>query len=488
MNSFIESMNNMTYTENGAITHKSSGSKIVDFFFHGGALRNEKNENRIITMFQEAFDEDPTTALRILFYLRDVRGGQGERRVFRVIWKWICSTGAMRPDDIQFWLGQRLHFIPEYGRWDDLFELIGTYLNTQVLDYIKQQLEYDSNQYLNGQSFSLLAKWLPSENASSEKTKALARTIIAHIGITPRQYRKCLSNLRAKIDIVERKLSARQFSLINYATVPSKAGLLYKGAFKRNDEARYQAYLNAVENGEAKINTSTLYPYELFEKIWKEGDNQTVNAMWKNLPDYVPGFNGLVVADTSGSMNGRPMAVSVSLAMYIAERNKNEAWKDCFISFSERPKFHKIQGNTLTQKARSVMLGDVANTNLQAVFDLVLDRAKANNVPQEDMPQALIIVSDMEFDSCTVNNRATNFENIKKRYEDAGYSMPTLIFWNVDSRQTQSPIKFTDTGVVLLSGCSPVAFKYALGTCTTPMDMVLNVINSDRYNSINYDL
>ena len=483
MNSFIESMNNMTYTENGAVTFKSSTSQLVDFFFHGGALRSEQDTSRILNLFYGAFKEQPTVALRILFYLRDIRGGQGERRIFRTI---IQSLGFQESE----WLAQNLHLIPEYGRWDDLFILLGQNcpMNIPVLSYIHQQLTMDNESYLRGGNISLLAKWLPSENASSVEHKHLARIIAAHCNITPRQYRKLLSKLRAKIDIVERKLSTRQFNLIDYATVPSKAGLLYKGAFKRNDEARYTAYLNAVENGEAKINTSTLYPYELLEKIWKEGDNQTVNTMWKNLPDYVPGFNGLVVADTSGSMNGRPMAVSVSLAMYIAERNKNEAWKDCFISFSERPKFHKIQGNTLTQKARSVMLGDVANTNLQAVFDLVLDRAKANNVPQEDMPQALIIVSDMEFDSCTVNNRATNFENIKKRYEDAGYSMPTLIFWNVDSRQTQSPIKFTDTGVVLLSGCSPVVFKYALATCTSPLDMVYNVTNSERYAQIVYDV
>ena len=186
-------------------------------------------------------------------------------------------------------------------------------------------------------------------------------------------------------------------------------------------------------------------------------------------------------------MHGRPMEVSVSLAMYIAERNKNEAWKDYFISFSERPKFHKITGNTLAQRARSVQLGDVANTNIQAVFDLILARATNSNVPQEDMPKILLIISDMEFDSCACGNDGrhfTNFEMIQRKYKQAGYEMPTLVFWNVNSRNTQTPVTINDKGVVLISGCSPVVLKYALGSCTSVIDMVYNVTNSERYNGI----
>ena len=225
--------------------------------------------------------------------------------------------------------------------------------------------------------------------------------------------------------------------------------------------------------------------------MWYDNDTRTADTMWKNLPDYVENLQGLVVADTSGSMCGRPMEVSVSLAMYIAERNKNEAWKDYFISFSERPMFHKITGNTLAQRAKSVQLGDIANTNIQAVFDLILARALGadglKRVPQEDMPKILLIISDMEFDSCARGNDGrhfTNFEMIQKKYRQAGYEMPTLVFWNVNSRNTQTPVTINDKGVVLISGCSPVVLKYALGSYTSVLEMVYNVTNSERYNSI----
>lgn len=499
MNSFINTMNNVTYTENDALTNKSSMSKIVDFFFHGAALRNETDENRILKLFQDAFDEDPQTALRILFYIRDVRGGQGERKVFRTIMRWLGTSNSTNSTNIKMWLADNIHLIPEYGRWDDLFVFIGTNLQHNVLEYIKHILRLDLYCLEKNKSVSLLAKWLPSENASSSHNRQLARLIAAKLGYTPRIYRKTLSKLRAHIDVVERRLSAKDFKRISYATVPSKAGLLYKKAFMKHDEEGYTWYLKQVEDGKVNINTSTLYPYDILRQYFPNGDtnlysydrnikeNQTIELMWKNLPDYVPDLCGLVVADTSGSMCGNPMLVSISLAMYIAERNKNEAWKDYFISFSERPKFHKIEGDNLFKRAKSVALGDIANTNLQAVFDLILDRARINNVSKEDMPKVIIIVSDMEFDSCTYNSNKTNFETIKDNYRFHGYNMPTLIFWNVDSRKTQSPITINDNGVVLLSGCSPSVFKYALGTCKTPLDLVYNVTNSDRYNKINWN-
>ena len=486
MNRFMKAMGdgNHTYTENGALTNKSTFNAIVDFFFHGAALRSRPNE--AVNLFQQAFDEDPTQALRILFYIRDIRGGQGERNIFRTVLRSITTSNSTNAERIQTWLDKNIHLIPVYGRWDDLFIFMGTTLESNVIALIRETLYQDT---MNTHP-TLLAKWLPSENTSSEKTRKLANYIRQKLGMTSRQYRKVLSSLRRTIKIIETNLTNKDYTF-DYAQVPSKASLRYRKAFARNDNARYSAYLEAVNKGEKKINTSTLYPYDLLHTLWYDNDTRTADTMWKNLPDYVENLQGLVVADTSGSMRGRPMEVSVSLAMYIAERNKNEAWKDYFISFSERPMFHKITGNTLAQRAKSVQLGDVANTNIQAVFDLILARALGadglKRVPQEDMPKILLIISDMEFDSCACGNDGrhfTNFEMIQRKYRQAGYEMPTLVFWNVNSRNTQTPVTINDKGVVLISGCSPVVLKYALGQTTTPMQMVLNVTNSERYNSI----
>ena len=481
MNRFMEVMGNgnMTYTNKGALTHKSSISSIVDFFFHGAALRSEDNHKRILDLFKEAFKEDPTTALRILFYTRDIRGGQGERRVFRV----ILRNLAFEQSD---WLIKNLKLIPEYGRWDDLFVLKDSPVESHMITFIKQQFITDMDNCFNGNSVSLLAKWMPSENTSSADTRALATYVRTNLGYTSRAYRKSLSMLRKAIDVVERKLSAKRVDQINYAHVPSKASLKYKKAFMKHDEERYKAYLDSVNKGETKINAATLYPYDLVHKAMYEYNN-TVEALWKNLPDYVEDLCGLVVADTSGSMHGRPMEVSISLAMYIAERNKNEAWKDYFISFSSQPKFHKIKGNTLYERMQSVKLGDMATTNLQAVFDMILVRAIHHSVPQEDMPKILLIVSDMEFDEACSNNSLTNFEMIRNKYESYGYEMPTVVFWNVNSSNTQSPITIDERGAVLIGGCSPVVLKYSLGSCTSPLQMVHNVTESNRYKNIVFE-
>ena len=485
MNRFINAMGNgnMSYTENGALTFKSTKSAIVDFFFHGAALRNEKNINRINDLFLSAFTEDPTTALRILFYITDIRGGQGERRIFRTI---LQKLAMNEPE----WVSKNLHLIPEYGRWDDLFVLLNTNIANSVINFIKKQLLEDLTNYHKSKSVSLLAKWMPSENASSKTTKLLAKDIMNLLGYTPRNYRKVLSMLREAINVVECKLSAKELYKIDYSKVPSNASLKYKNAFMKKDTERYRAYIESVRKGEVKINTSTLYPYDLIHKLFTYNYDNTIDTMWNNLPDYVDNLCGLVVADTSGSMtccNNKPLEVSISLAMYIAERNKNEAWKDYFITFSSVPRLQKIEGNTLLEKIRSVNLGDIATTDLQAVFNLILDRANNYKVPQEDMPKILLIVSDMEFNQACRSNTLTNFEVAKLQYRAAGYEMPTVVFWNVASRNNNSPVTIDETGAILISGCSPVTLKYALDSCACPMDMVYNVTESDRYKSIVFE-
>lgn len=333
---------------------------------------------------------------------------------------------------------------------------------------------------------SLISKWLPSINASSKDTKRLGRKIAAHLGMTEREYRKVLSNLRTHINVVEKAMCSKEWSAIDYSKVPSRAAFMYRKAFAKQDATRYAEYLSAVEKGEAKINASTLYPYDIVEQYLYKGarNDKTIDLQWEALPNYMEGkeFNGLVVADVSGSMYGRPMAVSISLAMYIAERNTAEVWKNKFLTFSDRPELQSIVGSTIGKRIDN--LSGAAwgmNTDLMAVFKTVLDAGVKNDVPVEDMPQKLIIVSDMQFDQCCRSNKRTNFEQIQKLYRKAGYEMPSLVFWNVNSYDNV-PIKVDDMGTCLVSGCSPSILKSILGDKNlSPIDVMNETIYADRY-------
>lgn len=491
-NAFINAQNNKTHTENGALTNKSTLNAIVDWFFHGAALRYEKDEKRIIGLFLAAFNEDPTQALRTLFYIRDIRGGQGERRVFRICLKYLA-------DNQKDWVIKNLDLIAEYGRYDDYLVLLETNCKDAVVDYLGTQLEKDLQHHFNNEltSISLLAKWMPSENASSMITKKYAKCLLStgKFGAA-KAYRKALSLLRKDLDIVETKLCNKEYDKIDYSKLPSYAALKYRNAFNRNDEDRYTKYLADVKAGKTEIKANTLYPYDLVRPYsvqlggWGtcniNGD-PTIEAQWNALPNYVPEINGLVVNDTSGSMQGLPMDMSVSLAVYIAERNKSEVWKNYVIPFSSRAEWKEVKGKTLAEKIASVYTGDCSNTDLQAVFDLILERAVAANVPQKDMPKFLLIISDMEFDCCDYTY-TTNLERIKQKYKVAGYDLPTLVFWNVQSRNNQTPATINDQGVILLSGASPAIMKIALEGGKNMLDVIYNIIDGERYGRIKYEI
>ena len=489
-NTFIKAVSNKTYTENGALTNKSTQSALLDFYFHGAALRRDSGV-RTIELFENAFKEDKTKALKILFYIRDVRGGQGERETFRKILKWL---GENESD----WIKNNLGLIPEYGRWDDLGALLKV---DAVKDYVIQflvgvyllDLKHIENNEI--EKVSLLGKWLWSENATKKETKELAKILInSKLFGSAKQYRKNLVLLRKIIGIVETKLCNKEYDNIDYSKLPSLSLLKYRKAFERNDNAKYSKYLESVNKGEVKINTKTLYPYDIVRAYdahkdlwcidWDVSKDETLETQWKNLPDYVPAFNGLVVSDTSGSMSGDPMNVSISLAIYIAERNKSEVWKNYCIPFSSNAHFIEVKGETLLNKIKSVYTGDCSNTNLQAVFDLILGRAVACKVKPEDMPETLLIISDMEFDSC--DNWNLNLEVARKKYSDAGYEVPRLVWWNVDSRNTQTPATTDDNGNVLISGCSPVALKIALNPELGAIEVMEETINQKRYDLVKY--
>lgn len=489
MTTFLNALDNelnVTVTANGAKAYKSTGSKNLDLFGKIAASRN--NVEAAVKAFNLAYKEDPETAARILFWARDIRGGQGERSVFRAIFKDLAISNP----DIATKL---VPLVPEYGRWDDLLVLEDTLVWDTVLDFITRQWLIDVATLRKGgdnEAISLLGKWLPSINASSKGSKRLGRKIAARLNVNERQYRKTLTAMRERIKIVEQAMCAREWDTIDYSKLPSRAGFMYRKAFAKRDGIRYQSFLDSVKKGEAKINAGTLYPYDIVENCLYKGENSdTLDLMWKALPNYMEGqeFNGLVVADVSGSMMGRPMAVSISLAMYIAERNTG-VWKDRFLTFSESPELQTVVGSTIASKVRNLSKASWGmNTDLQKTFDLILNTAVKNRVPESEMPRKIVIVSDMQFDQCCYTgygrwDRTTNFEAIRDKYEKAGYKLPDLIFWNVNGSDNV-PMKLHDSGTCLLSGCSPSILKVIFNDKRiTPLSVMEDAVYSERYEPV----
>lgn len=474
-----------TLTENGAKTLDQSGSKLVDLFSKGASYRSRSDAD-VIKLFDDAFDTDALLALKTLFYIRDVRGGQGERRFFRVVLKWLAKN---HPDTFV----RNFENITEFGRWDDLFEAFDTPAEEQMVEFIKAQLGKDSKQKKDTE-LSLLAKWMPSINTSSKETRFLAHRFAKAFGVTPAKYRKTLSKLRTRLNIVEKLMSEGDWTGINFEHVPSKANLLYRKAFSRQQPDRYTAFIKSVQKGDAKINASTIYPYEIVrDALGNVSQSETLDALWKALPDYTAEnpHNGIVVCDTSGSMMSSynttisPIWVSVSLAIYFAQRTKG-AFKNYFLTFNSNSELVKIRSKNIVAAAQEVQGASWGgSTNLQSAFDNILSTAVAGKVPQSDLPDVVYVISDMEFDVACRSNNKTNFEVIKEKYKKAGYKMPRLVFWNVAARNDQSPVKFDERGTALVSGCSPSIFKTVLsGKNVTPYQVMLDTINAERYMSV----
>jgi hypothetical protein len=461
-NNFLSALHETSkgLTTNGAQTFTRTASLLVDFYAQAGAMR--ENPSKALDLFKKAFAEDREKAIKILFYLRDIRGGQGERTLFRLCLQYLGET---HPEVFE----KIIQYVPEYGRFDDIF-----FDNQKCFDFFKEQLAKD---FTSEKEVSLLAKWLPTINASSKNTVAKAKLFARNLGWNDRQYRVNIRDLRKKIRTVEELMSARKWDEIEYEKVPSQASRIYRHAFGKHDETRYTKYLEAVEKGEKKINAGTLYPYQIYKDV-DSNYSPTLEALWKALPDYTRGKNALVVADVSGSMAGDPMAVSVSLALYFAERNKG-AFKDHFITFSAKPQLQKIVGKTLEEKMQSIQSSHWGmNTDLAAMFRLIVDTAVTNKLPQEDLPETLYIISDMEFDSCC--DKHTNFEHAKKMFETNGYKLPNVVFWNVNASGENLPVRENEKGVSLVSGFSPVIFAIAVEN-KTPYQVMIDTISSERY-------
>lgn len=487
---FAEAITNetkWTTTLNGALALNTTSNKLLDFFGVVGALRNS-NDNRIFGLFEEAYKQDPLFATKILFYARDIREGAGERSTFRKLLNYCANY---HPEAV----ANNITLIPEYGRYDDLYELIGTPLESIMWRYMKTRFTSDLDLMAQGQPVSLLAKWIKSADASSHKTKKLGILTANKLGIPVYDFKRKYKALRKYIDVTECKMSTNRWSEIDYSSVPSRCMALNKSVFENHDRERFAEFGKKAAKGEVKINSSTLFPYDIMEKILynfypcrrnklTSADLDILNAQWSQLPDYVEDANAIVMADTSGSMYGRPLASSVGLAVYFAQRNKG-AYHNLWMSFSKKPKFHEIRGSRLEQIVENMNMGDwMMNTDLEAAFEAILDVAKANNVSKNEMPKSLIIISDMEIDVCT-NDNWTFYDEMYNRFIECGYDMPNIVFWNVNSWSDVFHADHKRKGVQLVSGNSVNIFKNLMSVVgMSPVEAMEHIINSDRYKNI----
>lgn len=496
MNTFMENLtnaNNFTRTANGALAHKSTRSMVYDMFALGGAYR-QRTDADCILLFKNALEENEELAMKCLFYLRDCRGGQGERRFFRACFRWLAMSEYV---DVA---RRNLDNLSEYGRWDDLiYTCVDTQLEKEALEIIKRQL------YLDAQckTPSLLAKWLPSENASSKETVRMGGIVRKYLGISHKEYRKILSLLRERINIVERLMSANRWDEIEFDKIPSKAGLIYKNAFARRDiiAKKYEAF---AKSEKTTVNAKTLYPYEVVHKAvegtrgWgynfrdiSDTDRAMIEKYWTNLPDYLNGKDCkmMCVVDTSGSMTGSsadaPINVAIALGMYCAER-VGGPFKNHYISFSSRPQLIKIEGVDFVDKVRRIYRTNLCeNTNIEATFDMLLNIAKHPSTKAEDIPETIVIISDMQIDSGSYYWRQstadTEMEKIRQKWNAAGFKCPKLVYWNVNA--SKNTILDNGMDVTFVSGCSPVIFEQVL-TGVTGYQLMLDKLMSKRYEAV----
>lgn len=448
MSNLFTAVNNMTTTDNWMVAYKSTLNPLVDLFLKIGASR----DTDLSKEFSDALACDKDKALRILLWARDILGGAGERKRFRDM-----SVLLSKSLDKETML-KVIDKIPEIGRFDDLHIFVGT-------DYEQTALNIHIEAIKAGNG--LAAKWAPRKGDVAVKMRELW-------GVTPKFYRKTIVGLT---NVVEQKMCSDKWEEIEFSHVPSQASRIYANAFKKHEEQRYTSYLEKVMTGEEKMNASATFPHEILRSV--RSNAQQADAQWKSLPNYLEGVDEsiLTVCDVSGSMRGIPMEISIALGLYFSERLEG-IFKDCVVTFSERPKLLKLSGGTLSQRMSELSLIEWGmSTNFEAVFDTVLDAAKRHNLPEKDMPTKIVVLTDMQFNEA---GNFTAFEMVQDKYARSGYRMPQLVFWNVNGGN--SPVTFNQKGVGLVSGSSPATIKAVLAGDIDPVKVMEKAIMQERYS------
>lgn len=459
-------------TENGMATNSTSLDACVDLFFNIGAMRGQDKE-RLIAGFSKALNQNRIDALKILFWARDIRGGAGERQVFRDIIQWMAENHTE-------YIKRNLQYISEFGRWDDLLVLIDTKLESDAMQLISDAIIAE-----NG----LCAKWMPRQGPVANKLRKFT-------GMTPKEWRKSLVGLT---NVVESKMCAKQWDEIDFAKLPSLASARYQKAFGKNAFEKYSEYIKSLQKGETKINAGAVYPYDIVKSL-KHGNFEIANEQWKALPNWMEDSNEMLLplVDVSGSMetavgnndNVTCMDIAISLGLYISEKNEGP-FKNTFITFSDNPTLEVLSGSLKDRYTQMASSSWGMSTNLEAAFKLILDQATKHNLSQPDMPTKILILSDMEFNAAVGNGyrqsgwNPTAQQMIEQLYTDAGYSMPQIVYWNIQSRNGGLPVSFDKQGTALVSGFSPAIMQALVkGEITSPTAIMSSVIHSERYEDI----
>lgn len=478
MNRLVEAMTQKaeeTLTENGAKAYYTTGSACLDLFAMGGALRNRTPEE-ILSLWNKAENEDPITAYNILFFIRSIRNGYGERRTFRIIWNSL-------PKKVQTAL---FKLVSDVGRFDDLEDSI--IHNSQISAWIKENIDYEYGTIDDGQSPSLLAKWLPcgrGNRSAKERTRRMAKAL----GYPEQEYRKKVVALRKKLNLVESKMAENRWSDIDYSKLPSLAGHKYSKAFLRHDYDGYTDYFKALKEGKATLNASVLTPVDVLNKLSRgDVDEAVAELEWKALPDFMDNQKSLAMIDTSGSMwerigdtNITALFASSALGIYFAEKNKGP-FKDLFMTFSSDPEFVSIAKETTLQgKLDKIKRTDWGrSTDISKAFEAILDLAVKNDCSPEDMPDNLFIFSDMEFDE-GCSSEDTIFEEAKKQFESKGYILPRVIFWNLNGKNEVFPIRKNEDKVTLVSGYSIRILSFLKNLDKDPVTNMVEILSSTPF-------
>jgi hypothetical protein len=483
----LENEGKWTVTDNGEQCLNTTESKCLDLFALGGAIRGSDRvyKNMII---EEAYNENEVLALRALFYVRDIRKGYGERDTFNSMFARLADLHTEA-------VVRNLWAVLEFGRAKDLYSLIGTKAEEDMWQFMRKQFEIDLENMKNGESISLLAKWIATPDAKSVKTEKLGIATAKKLGYNfknMKEYRKKLKSLRAYLDLPEAKICSGRWNEIEYSKCASKFILKNRKNIINKDGDRFVEFIESVNKGEATVNTGTLTPYDVYMQAIKK-DSDEIEMLWKNLPDMVNG-NALVMCDVSGSMeNGygkeRPLDVAVALTMYIAERNKGDL-KDLFMTFSSETEIVKIKGERLSTKINMISASNWGmSTDLKRAFEELLKLAVDNKLAYEEMPEAIIVISDMQIDSASnevdINGRMNFYDKMKRMYASKGYNMPQLVFWNVSSKRNVFHASKDSACASLVSGYSQNVYKQVIDNIgKTPYELMVEVLSDERYSKI----
>ena len=497
--------NNYQMTENGAVGFKSTGSVLTDLNFRVSSMRNGVTDSDM-KLFIHAMGEDLEYAIKWLFFMRDVRGGMGERNAFQTLY---MKYAELYPNEAK----ATLKLVSEFGRWKDVIDIINMDPDNTLdgMSLVRYTFWGDIQNCMAGKSISLLAKWMPSINASG-KARRQAKRFAKNFGLTYESYRKMLSKLRAYLDVTEVKTCSNRWCDIDYNKVSSNANKRYVNAFRRHDGERYLEHcrksLDKGANPNVKMHADVLYPHEIWH-MYNKNRNYTfygrnidieedvsIEALWKNLPDLDGCGNTMVVVDGSGSMtcgvynSVKPINISRSLGVYFAERCKGE-FHNVLMEFSSNPQLIDLNDcNSLRDKIMEMnKYDDCSNTDIEKVFMLILDTAIEHNMKQSDLPDRILIVSDMEFDNATNGTyyrygMKALFDELADRFAANGYKLPKLVFWNVNSRTNTIPLTENEMGVVLVSGFSPNIMDLIMSNQTDPWLALKEKLDSNRYDCV----